>query len=127
MATTKSKLLKTWNTLHQNGPFDLKLLYQTKLEGERIMPNKTDRYNDVALEIQKLIKETQLAREGFRAYGSAWSMNNIASHKDRMHYNGFMNISMPIHAVIAIKIINMTRATYFYLNVEILLKKYLKP
>jgi len=98
MATTKSKLLKTWNTLHQNGPFDLKLLYQTKLEGERIMPNKTDRYNDVALEIQKLIKETQLAREGFRAYGSAWSMNNIASHKDRMHYNGFMNISMPIHA-----------------------------
>lgn len=97
MATTKSKLLKQWNTLHQNGPFDLKILYQTKLEGERVMPKKIDRYNDVALEIQKLIKETHQAGEGFRAYGSAWSMNHIASHKDRMHYNGFMNISLPIH------------------------------
>ncbi len=98
MATTKSKLLNEWDTLHNNGPFPLKLLYQTKLEGERLMPKKVDRYNDVAIEIQKLIKETQKAGEGFRAYGSAWSMNNIASHKDRMHYNGFMNISMPIDA-----------------------------
>lgn len=97
MATTKSKLLNEWNTLHKNGPFPLKLLYQTKLEGERLMPKKIDRYNDVALEIQRLIKETQQAGEGFRAYGSAWSMSNIASHKDRMHYNGNMNISMPIH------------------------------
>ena len=97
MATTKSKLLNEWNTLHKNGPFPLKLLYQTKLEGERLMPKKIDRYNDVALEIQKLIQETQQAGEGFRAYGSAWSMSAIASHKDRMHYNGNMNISMPIH------------------------------
>ncbi|GAA3620686.1 FAD-linked oxidase [Flavivirga jejuensis] len=98
MATTKLKLLEEWNTLHKNGPFPLKLLYQTKLEGERVMPKKKDRYNDVAKEIQRLIQETKTAGEGFRAYGSAWSMNNIASHKDRMHYNGFMNISMPIHA-----------------------------
>ncbi|WP_340198566.1 FAD-linked oxidase [Ascidiimonas sp. W6] len=98
MATTKSKQLNEWNTLHKNGPFPLKLLYQTKLEGERVMPDKVERYNDVALEIQRLIKETQDAGEGFRAYGSAWSMNRIASHKDRMHYNGFMNLSMPIHA-----------------------------
>ena len=98
MATTKSKILNEWNTLHKNGPFPLKLLYQTKLERERAMPNKIDRYNDVAREIQRLIKETHEAGEGFRAYGSAWSMNNIASHKDRMHFNGAMNISMPIHA-----------------------------
>ncbi len=96
MATTKTKFLTEWNTLHKNGPFPLKILYQTKLEGERTMPKKLDRYNDVATEIQHLIKETQVAGQGFRAYGSAWSMNNIASHKDRMHYNGFMNISMPI-------------------------------
>ena len=98
MATTKSKLLNEWDTLHNNGPFPLKLLYQTKLEGERLMPKKIDRYNDAALEIQKLINDAHQAGEGFRAYGSAWSMSNIASHKDRMHYNGFMNISMPIHA-----------------------------
>lgn len=97
MATTKSKLLNEWNTLHENGPFPLKLLYQTKLEGERVLPKKLDRYNDAALEIQRLIKETHQEGEGFRAYGSAWSMNNIASHKDRMHFNGFMNISMPLH------------------------------
>ncbi len=97
MATTKSKLLNEWDTMHKNGPFPLKLLYQTKLEGERLMPNKIDRYNDAAKEIQRLIKETQQASEGFRAYGSAWSMNNIASHKDRMHFNGAMNISLPIH------------------------------
>ncbi|WP_353779991.1 FAD-linked oxidase [Winogradskyella sp. 3972H.M.0a.05] len=97
MATTKSKLLSQWDTLHNNGPFPLKLLYQTKLEGERLMPKKIDRYNDAAKEIQRLIKETQQAGEGFRAYGSAWSMNNIASHKDRMHHNGPMNLSMPIH------------------------------
>jgi len=98
MATTKSKQLKEWDTLHNNGPFPLKLLYQTKLEGERIMPKKIDRYNDATKEIQRLIKETNDSSQGFRAYGSAWSMNNIASHKDRMHYNGFMNISLPIHA-----------------------------
>ncbi|WP_299887076.1 FAD-binding protein [uncultured Lacinutrix sp.] len=97
MATTKSKILNEWNTLHKNGPFPLKLLYQTKLEGERVMPNKIDRYNDVAQEIQRLIKDAQDSNEGFRAYGSAWSMNNIANQKDRMHFNGAMNISMPIH------------------------------
>jgi hypothetical protein len=96
MANTKSKLLKEWDTLHKNGPFPLKLLYQTKLEGERFMPKKIDRYNDAALEIQKLIKDSLQSGDGFRAYGSAWSMSNIASHKDRMHYNGFMNISIPI-------------------------------
>lgn len=97
MATTKSKLLSQWDTLHKNGPFNLKLLYETKLEGERLMPNKLDRYNDVALEIQQLIKAAENDGDGFRAYGSAWSMSSIASHKDRMHYNAAMNISIPIH------------------------------
>ncbi|MBW1297412.1 FAD-binding protein [Aquimarina litoralis] len=96
MANTKSKLLSEWDTLHNNGPFTVKLLYQTKLEGERLMPKKIDRYNDAAIEIQRLINETRQAGEGFRAYGSAWSLSNIASHKDRMHYNGSMNISIPI-------------------------------
>ena len=98
MATTKAKQLNEWDTLHRNGPFPLKLLYETKLEGERVMPDKIERYNDVAREIQRLIRETQQANEGFRAYGSAWSMNAIASHKDRMHFNASMNISLPIHA-----------------------------
>ncbi len=97
MARTETKHLKQWDTMHNNGPFATKILYKTKLEGERVMPKKIDRYNDVAKEIQRLIKETHAASHGFRAYGSAWSMSAIANHHDRMHYNGFMNISLPIH------------------------------
>ena len=96
MATTKTHTLKKWDTLHNNGPFDIKKLYVTELEGDGNMPKKLDRYNDAAKEIRRLIKESHDANHGFRAYGSAWSMNNIASHKDRMHYNGFMNIHIPI-------------------------------
>ena len=98
MATTRTHALKEWDTLHNNGPFPLKTLYVTELEGDGIIPDKIDRYNDAAKEIQRLIKETNDANQGFRAYGSAWSMNNIAHQKDRMHYNGFMNIHIPILA-----------------------------
>jgi len=96
MATTKTHALKKWDTLHNNGPFPLKTLYVTELEGDGNMPDKIERYNDAAKEIQRLIKETHNANQGFRAYGSAWSMNHIAHQKDRMHYNGFMNIQLPM-------------------------------
>lgn len=96
MATTKTHKLNEWDTMHNNGPFPLKTLYVTHLEGDGIIPDKIERYNDAAKEIQRLIKKTNDENEGFRAYGSAWSMNNIAHHRDRMHYNGFMNIHMPI-------------------------------
>ena len=85
-----------WDTLHNNGPFPLKTLYVTKLEGEANMPVKVDRYNDCAKEIQSLIEKSLNDNVGFRAYGSRWSMSNIAHNKDRMHYNGFMNINLPI-------------------------------
>ncbi|WP_203256800.1 FAD-binding protein [Hyunsoonleella ulvae] len=97
MATTKTKQVTEWDTLHRNGPFKLNRLYETRLEGERLMPKKIDRYNDAAIEIQRLIKEAKDAGEGFRAYGSAWSMSRIASQHDNMHFNAFMNIALPIH------------------------------
>ena len=96
MATTKTHALKKWDTLHNNGPFPLKILYVTELEGDGNIPDTIDRYNDAAKEIRRLIKETKDANHGFRAYGSAWSMNSIAHQKDRMHYNGFMNIHIPM-------------------------------
>ncbi|MEP3209997.1 MAG: FAD-binding protein [Maribacter sp.] len=94
MATTTKHSVSKWDTLHNNGPFPLKILYKTRLEGSGIMPSKLDRYNDAAKEIQQLIKETKNQNEGFRAYGSAWSMNNIAHQKDRMHFNGAMNLNL---------------------------------
>lgn len=95
MASTVAHAKSEWDTLHHNGPFPLKTLYITELEGEGNLPDKIARYKDAAAEIQRLIKETQNANQGFRAYGSRWSMNHIASHHDRMHYNGFMNMHIP--------------------------------
>lgn len=98
MAKTTPFTKTEWDTLHNNGPFPLKLLYVTELEGQGNMPSKIDRYNDAAKEIQRLIQESLDNNEGFRAYGSSWSMSNIAHQKDRMHYNGFMNISLSLSA-----------------------------
>ncbi|WP_149303089.1 FAD-binding protein [Pareuzebyella sediminis] len=92
MARTTKYTLKEWDTLHNNGPFKLKALYKTKLEGSGIMPSKIDRYNDAAQEIRRLIGEAQGSNEGFRAHGSAWSMSNIAHQGDRMHFNAHMNL-----------------------------------
>lgn len=96
MAKTTPYAKNTWDTLHNNGPFPLKTLYVTELEGSANMFSKYDRYNDVALEIQRLIREAADKNEGFRAYGSAWSLSHIAHQKDNMHYNGFMSIHIPI-------------------------------
>ena len=96
MATTKVHPKTQWDTLHNNGPFPLKALYITELTGQGSMPSKIDRYNDAAKEIQRLIDDAKNSNEGFRPYGSAWSMSHVAHQKDRMHYNGFMNISMSL-------------------------------
>ncbi|MGQ1786763.1 hypothetical protein [Saccharicrinis sp. GN24d3] len=85
-----------WDTIHNNGPFPLKLLYVTELEGEGMIPDKINRYNDAADEIRRLIKETSDVGQGFRAYGSRWSLSNVAHNKDRMHFNGYMNLHIPI-------------------------------
>lgn len=91
MSRTTKLSLNEWDTLHNNGPWKLKTLYKTKLEASSLMPSDIDRYNDAAQEIQRLLTETKNKNEGFRAYGSAWSMSNIAHQKDRMHFNAHMN------------------------------------
>ncbi len=96
MATTTSHLVSNWDTLHNNGPFDLKLLQKTKLQGKAMMPSEIDRYKDAAIEVRRLLKEAIDTKEGFRAYGARWSMSSIAHQKDRMHYNVFMNLDVPV-------------------------------
>ncbi len=96
MANTISHQTSQWDTLHNNGPFDLKLLQKTRLEGKANMPSETDRYNDAATEIRSLLQEALDHNQGFRAYGARWSMSNIAHQKDRMHYNVFMNLDLQI-------------------------------
>lgn len=96
MATTTVFNKTEWDTLHKNGPFPLKKLYITRLEGKANMPSTIDRYNDAALEIQRLLKDSSDNNEGFRAYGSRWSMSSIAHQKDRVHQNNLMNLDINI-------------------------------
>jgi hypothetical protein len=94
MATTEVKDYtgKEWDTIHRNGPFNLKRLYITELSDDPRM-SILDAYNDAASEIQRLIKEAADRGEGFRAYGSRWSMSRIAHQKDNLHMNAFLNLN----------------------------------
>src|ERR671921_728661 len=96
MATTTTHEIGSWDTFHNNGPFPTKILYKTSLEGKGNMPSVIDRYNDAAKEIQTLIKTALAQGEGFRAYGSGWSMSHIAHQKDNMHFNADMNLKLSL-------------------------------
>ena len=96
MASTKTHYIGQWDTFHNNGPFQTKILFDTQLEPEGNLPSVIDRYNDAAKEIQRLIQDSITNNERFRAYGSAWSLSNIAHQRDRMHYNGRMNLKKPV-------------------------------
>lgn len=96
MANTKTNFVNNWDTFHNNGPFPTKIVFDTRLESKDNMPLPVDRYNDAAKEIKRLIQDSKDHNERFRAYGSAWSLSNIAHQKDRMHYNGLMNLKLPI-------------------------------
>ena len=94
MANTTTKNISSWNTLHENGPFPSKSMHLTKLD-KTISSNLTC-YNDAAKEIQRLLKQALDLNEGFRPFGSRWSMSHIAHQKDNMHDNSYMNLKIPI-------------------------------
>lgn len=94
MATTTTKKIEKWNTLHENGPFPSKWLHLTELD--ETTANPIDAYNDSASEVQRLLKQSLDENEGFRAFGSRWSMSHIAHHEENMHDNVFMNLKMPV-------------------------------
>jgi hypothetical protein len=96
MATSVKHEIGTWDTFHNNGPFPTKVLWETLLEEKGNIPSKIDRYNDAAAEIQRLIKLALDNGEGFRAYGSAWSLSYISHQKDNMQFNAAMNLKKPI-------------------------------
>jgi hypothetical protein len=96
MADTKTFFIGQWDTFHNNGPFPTKILYDLQLERPENMPSFTDRYNDAAVEVQHLIQECIDHNERFRAYGSGWSLSEIAHQQDRMLYTGRMNLKKTI-------------------------------
>jgi len=96
MADTKTFFIGQWDTFHNNGPFPTRILYDLRLERPENLPSVSDRYNDAANEVQQLIQTCISNNERFRAYGSGWSLSNIAHQHDRMLYTGRMNLKMPI-------------------------------
>ena len=96
MANTTVQNITEWDTIHQNGPFTTKSLYSTRLAPRQEIVEKIDRYNDATAEIQRILRDCLDQGEGFRAFGSKWSLSNIAHHHDRMHFNGLMNLKLDL-------------------------------
>ncbi|NER13572.1 FAD-linked oxidase [Leptobacterium flavescens] len=96
MAETVTHPKTEWTTIHKNGPWKLKRLHITTNEGSTHLPSATGRYKDTANEIRRLIGEARDQGEGFRAFGSRWSMSQVAHHPDSMHYNRYMNLHIPV-------------------------------
>jgi len=96
MAETTTTAIQNWDTLHENGPWDTQFLHNTKLAKKADMPSHIERYNDTAMEMQRLFADAINKGEGFRAIGSRWSMSHIAHQKDNIHVNALMNLKIKI-------------------------------
>lgn len=96
MAKTITDHNVQWNTVHDNGPFDTEILYETI--PDKSIQNSFEKYNDTSIEIRRLLKESLDKNKRFRAYGSSWSLSTIAHQKDAMHFNSAMNIVLPVEA-----------------------------
>ncbi|HOZ77385.1 MAG TPA: FAD-binding protein [Ferruginibacter sp.] len=94
MANIKITHTTQWDNFHFNGPFPLKTHYD--IDTNRNIRTLINRFNDSAAEIQKLIQDSLDCNERLRAYGSAWSLSNVAQQGDRMLYNARLNIQQEI-------------------------------
>lgn len=99
MATTKKHEIGEWDTFHHNGPFKTRVLYDTFPDE---MPASSSFsfavYTSTAAEIRRLLKEVTDRNEGFRPYGSGWSLSSIAHHHENMHYNARLDMKKNIEA-----------------------------
>ncbi len=96
MAHTTKTNINQWDTIHNNGPFPTSELLETRNAKSQDLPSAIDRYNDTSSEIRRLLQETIDRRQGFRAYGSRWSLSSIAHHSDRVHFNASMNLKFEV-------------------------------
>lgn len=96
MAYTRIKKAFEWFNYHRNGAWFLQLLMSTRLS-KKVGLTKLQKFHRATKEIQRLLQEALDAGERFRAYGSAWSLSKIPFQKDRMHFNGHLNLKFAIH------------------------------
>ena len=90
--TNPQEILK-WENFHKNYSLDSTELLITELgEGGTVL----ELYNDVAKEIQRLLKDCKDKNIGFRALGNRWSLSHLPHHHERMQENYDMNIIMEV-------------------------------
>ncbi|MCX6218291.1 FAD-binding protein [Spirosoma sp.] len=94
MAQITTHHVTDWNNYHFNGPYPTKCLFD--IDTNRTIVSLIDRYTDSASSIQGLISDSLANNERFRAYGSAWSLSNVAHQRDRMLFNANLNIRLEI-------------------------------
>ena len=81
--------LYTW---HQTGPFPITTRWVVKQNGFKNL----DLHNESVHEIQQLLLQCQEAGQRFRAYGSLWSLNDIAFNGSWVLNNTDMDMRLPI-------------------------------
>jgi hypothetical protein len=94
MASTKTANPTQWDNFHFNGPFPLKTHFD--INTNRTIREPLARFNDCVVELQRLIQDSIDNNERLRAYGSAWSLSNVAHQQDRMLFNARLNIKQEI-------------------------------
>ena len=94
MAHTVTRHITAWDNYHFNGPFPTKILLD--IDTDRTIPLLIDRYNDCTQEIHSLLNASLDNHERIRAYGSGWSLSNIAHQNDRMLFNARLNIKKEV-------------------------------
>jgi len=109
MANIKIRHITEWDNYHFNGPFPAKLLFD--MDTDRSIVSLVKRFNDCVKDIRQLLQDSLDAGETFRAYGSSWSLSDIAP-ADRMLFNARLNIKKEmadsqLHAASAAKSENL--------------------
>jgi hypothetical protein len=94
MATTKVNHRTEWNNYHFNGPFPNETVLD--ILTDKTIPSLIDRYNDCTQEIQRQIKICIETNKRLRAFGSRWSLSNIAHQQDKMFFISRLNIKKEI-------------------------------
>ncbi len=94
--TTTTRRNHEYDTIHRNGPWPTATEFATAIDGRLEQQDFFACYLDAAKEVQRLIELARSSGQGFRAFGSSWSLNHIAHHQHHMHFNRGMNLRRAI-------------------------------
>ena len=94
MAQIKTHHVAQWDNYHFNGPWTTSMLLD--IDTDRNITSLTARFNDTAAAIQQLLQDAVNSHARFRAFGSGWSLSNVAHQKDRMLFNRSLDMKLAI-------------------------------